>query len=221
MRESDDTLAKVLHFDALDAAETITGQRVENGASAFGLGLGLIHAKARLKEQMLRDRDDVWGGCPLEAYIACIEANGYVRCIEEEFAGHYEDERLFVYAHPDGLLLKFDTYSGKRVNGGSVYYNWRPREGADYWELISSGSFAEPDFKVWTGDHDAREALIFNIGRLRENGDLVAPWVKRPFVWLLHYMDTEVEGYDSDAINADRISRLPEWVQEFIGGEHD
>jgi len=67
---------------------------------------------------------------------------------------------------------------------------------------------------IWSGDHDCREAIKFNISQLKENGTFVKNWIKPPFLWLLHYMDTKVEGYDHEAITMERLKKLPEHVVE-------
>lgn len=83
--------------------------------------------------------------------------------------------------------------------------------------------FRDAQYKrmVWCGDHDAREALVHKITKLEERGSFVPVWSKRPFLWLLHYMDTKEEGYDYNALNAARIAAMPEWVQEMIGPKDD
>ena len=57
---------------------------------------------------------------------------------------------------------------------------------------------------------------MFNLGRLAKHGTFVSPWVERPFLWLLNYMDTKTEGYDYKAINEARIAKLPEHVRTCI-----
>lgn len=72
---------------------------------------------------------------------------------------------------------------------------------------------------IWSGHHDCREALKFNINRLSENGTFVKKWKEQPFLWLLHHEDSKREGYDYKAINEEKIKMLPEDVQELIKGE--
>lgn len=72
---------------------------------------------------------------------------------------------------------------------------------------------------IWSGDHDCREALKFNINRLAENGTFLKKWKEQPFLWLLHYGDTNNKDYDYKAINDSRIKMLPEDVQQMIKGE--
>lgn len=74
-------------------------------------------------------------------------------------------------------------------------------------------------YYIWCGDHDCREALKFNINRMVENGTFLKKWKKKPFMWLLHHMDSKQEGYSYEEINEQRIKMLPEDVQELIKGE--
>ena len=69
---------------------------------------------------------------------------------------------------------------------------------------------------VWSGNHDCREALKFNMTGLAENGRFLKKWIDRPFLWLCHYADTKVEGYSYEAINAEKIAKLPEHVRKAI-----
>lgn len=127
---------------------------------------------------------------------------------------------LFIFAHRDGLLLKFDThhmFDVEHVNGASVYYNWKPNDEKEGWHYVSSGHGSAPG--IWIGDHDAREKLIAKLDGLRKNGSFITPWFERPFLWLLHYDDPKAPGYDYRAINRERIARLPDWVREFVGPE--
>lgn len=74
-------------------------------------------------------------------------------------------------------------------------------------------------FYIWSGDHDCREGLKHNISKMVNNGKFLKKWKKQPFLWLLHYMDTENDNYDYEAINKERIAKLPKDVQELIKGE--
>jgi hypothetical protein len=63
---------------------------------------------------------------------------------------------------------------------------------------------------------DCREAIRYYLGKMRETGTFLPVWENRPFLWLLHYMDTKDEGYDYKAITASRIAQLPEHVRNAI-----
>lgn len=214
----DAELAVVMKIDPLATAEDISGQRVEDGGLGFAFGLAMVHSKSEKMRELLTARNDIWDGMPLLDYLRTIEQNGYERLFEIPFEADGRRETLFFYAHRDGLLLKFDTYAGDRVNSGNVYYCWEPSGETDFW-ITSSGGMIGTDHKIWVGNHDCREALIFNMDRLRAHGRFVTRWPKRPFLWLLHYQDAKVEGYDYEAINTERIAMMPDWVREMIGND--
>lgn len=69
---------------------------------------------------------------------------------------------------------------------------------------------------VWSGDHDAREALRRIIFRLEEHGTFLDKWEFSSFLWLLHYGDTKVTGYNYKTITKERVAMLPDYVREAI-----
>ena len=72
---------------------------------------------------------------------------------------------------------------------------------------------------VWDGDHDCREALILNLTRLEQNGKFI-PWIKPPFVWALHHMDTKDPDYDYAKITLRRMEQCPQYVQDAVNLSH-
>jgi len=209
-------VADALRFDALDTAEKLMGGSIHvDDPLTMAVGIGLMQANAAAKERMLTDRGDTTFSNKLDRYCEIVEAYGFeqVLCLPFE-NDRGEPEQMFVYATRDGLLLRFDTYNALHVNAASVYYNWRYSAYAPKWECTSSGHGTEDG--VWVGNHDAREALLFNMDRLKARGELLSPWIEQPFLWLLHYMDTKSKGYDYNAINGARIAMLPEWVRQMI-----
>jgi hypothetical protein len=215
---SDEQLSALMKLDPLAAAEEMTGQPADSMNLSLAIGLGLAQTKSKKMRELLTKRGDVWDGMPLEAYRSTIEAYGFELAYSSSFAGRNSQEQHLIYAHRRGLLLSMDTSNGDRVNSGHAYYCWKMNPAVDDAHLISSGHFTRADASIWAGDHDVREALIFNMERLAANGVFVSPWPERPYLWLLHYMDTDSEHYDRALINEQRISVMPAWVREMIGG---
>lgn len=213
---SNKELADALNFDALDTAEKLTGGTItKDDPLTMAVGIGLMQANAEAKERMLTERGDTTFSNELDRYQAIIQAYGFELALELPFTGDDDrPERLFVYATRDGLLLKFDTYWNHKINSANVYYNWQYLTEHPGWDLTSSGHVTRD--KVWVGYHDAREALLFKMDRLKANGAMLSPWVEQPFLWLLHYMDTKDKEYDYEAINRERIAMLPDWVRTMI-----
>ena len=216
----------LLMFDPLETAEKLTGVRIDDGRGfdnpAIGLGFLLAQSHGRNKEAVLRGLNDTYHNMELPAYQQVVEKFGFKCVLTDRWrSSHDYDESFFIYAHADGLLLAFDTFAGKRVNGGNVYCNWRSLTD-DAYSCIGSGGWIEGPENGYVGavfdsHHDCREALIHNLNKMRNRGEFVRPWIKRPFLWLLHYDEPKKNGYDYNAINAERISRLPQWVQDFVG----
>lgn len=216
---------RLLAVDPLAEAERITGvsyKDKEHGEGfdnpATALGLILMQTNAVAKDKVLRETGDTVFSNELPRYQTIIEKYGFEKVLEDHWQSTWGPEEIyFIYAHRKGLLLAFDTFDGKRVNGGKVYYNWRPASLDVMCGATSSGGMTKDG--VWVGDHDCREALIHNLTKLDNRGEFVCPWAKRGFLWLLHFDDPKTPGYNYQAITSERVSRLPQWVRDFIGPE--
>ena len=220
------TTDDLLTFDPLTAGEQITGEsyKCDEGTSTLGLMLTMQHTQ--VKNERLMALGDTTLQNDLIRYTDIIESIGFELVLDLPFTtpswnpgAPARNEHYFIYAHRDGLLLSFDTYGETRVNGGNVYYCWKPSV-ENYWGLTSTGNMYVDDQgdEYWGGDHDCREAIKHKLGKLCDNGTFYAQWPKgnRIFIWLLHYWDVRTEGYDYEAINAERIAMLPGWVRTMI-----
>lgn len=243
-----DNLDEMLRFDPLDAAEKITGENHKSSTRTTGLGMLLMMNNNDRKRKALHERGDTCFTEETDNYQRIIQKNGFKKVLELDFitkkgydSQKEQPEKFFVYWHDDGLVLVMDTSNLTTRNSAKVYYNWRPKDYKNI-RVTSSGSFdyedgqpsirydykKEPDPNngrpmFWTGDHDAREAIVHNMDALREHGEFMRPWKKAPFLWFLHHGDTDNRDekgnalYDSKAINAERIALLPDYVRECIG----
>lgn len=209
-----DRIDELLRTDSLQQAEDITGESYKNDDATSALGMLIQMSKGRELDALLREAGDTTFSNELDRYQSIIEGVGFEQALAVPFVSQWNRaENLFVYARRDGLLLVFDTFATDRVNGGHLYYQWRPAID-DFWSVTSSGGMRGD---VWCGYHDCREALLRKIKGLTDNGAFVAPWEHEEFLWLLHHGDTKVEGYDHRAITAERIAMLPEWVRQMLG----
>lgn len=231
-------LDKLLKFDALDTAEKIMGEDYKGGNGVMGLGFLLMQANSRKKEEILMAEGDTLFSNKLDRYLTIVKGIGFEVIYEEAFqtppwneGDAPRNETYFIMARHDGLLLSFDTYGGDSINGGHLYYNWKPHDNVKPYRATSSGGWEFPEGvdrytadmseATWVGSHDCREALVFNITRLEENGNFVTPWIRQPFLWLSHHGDQGQNDYDGNLkhlIDA-RIEQFPEWAKEiFIPG---
>lgn len=219
-------LDELLRFDPLATAEEITGVSYNDESAGKGfdnpsnaLGLLLAHQHSDDKRRILLDAGDTTHGDKLPRYCGIIERFGFELVLEDQWKSSWGHGEIYlIYAHRRGLLLSFDSYGGDGVNSATVRYNWKPCvPWSDALDCTSSGRMVSDE--AWSGDHDAREALIHNLNKLNNRGEFVSPWVERPFLWLLHYDESKVPGYDYRAITESRVARLPDWVRDFIGPE--
>lgn len=223
----------VLKFDAFDTAEKITGKshKADKETELLGLALHIGHSedkKARLKESC-----DTYYGQTLENYLHIVYELGFKPAYSEEIPPKKDEDKLsdayFIYYHPDGIILEFDSYWGmKSVNGGRFFYNWRPNlPKSNNFRVLSSGTYAvyddETNNYIWSGNHDCREAIKYNIEKLREHGTFVTPWVDCPIHWFSHYGD-RVDNDDFLAkgdmyrkLSKPRIEAFSSEVKELFG----
>jgi len=237
---TDKDIINLLGFDAEKTADEITGE--DKASTNLGFIMHLHNSIA--KETALKAVGDTSFNMDWLAYCELIETFGFGLMIEDFSPDGGRSIRIY-YHEKDGLLLSTDSYLGNR-NGARVFYNWKPNikpkeewedpdvaELVNFWEAISSGGFYYPghnrseipdnpldpiwDKVVWAGNHDAREAIEFNLRRLREHGAFIPEWKERPHLWLIGSWEKD----DKDKYNSiieNRIKRLPQWVQDNIKG---
>ena len=213
----DEMMRSLLKYDALHEAEQIRGTSYKDDDETTALGFVLMRRAGDMKAELLKQAGDTMFVNDLSRYLGIVLQFGFMIVYEEPFRGPVSDhdECFYILYHPTfGLLLSFDTYMGSHVNGGKVYYNWQPAN-EEWGRWTSSGHMT--DRGVWVGDHDAREALLFNLRMLRENGRFIVPWIERPFLWLCHHGDREMEPSSDGwakrkAVIDRRFASLPEFV---------
>lgn len=242
-----DFIDKLLKFDPLLQAEKETGKSYKEDEDTNSLGLGMMLMNNEFKARALRDSGDTVFSSKLTDYLEVVVALGF-ECVlkvpfQREADGKKIDNMMFVFWHPDGILLKFDTFSwgagDLTINSSNFYYNWKPSV-ENRWEFTSSGKYHWPeeerkneDFKpeIWVGYHDGREALKHKIEGLRQNGEFLSEWIENPIYSLTHYEDVPRHVRDSwdyktrqDAykkIADERYAQLPEHVRKAIGVEKE
>ena len=233
MTNNNEELETRLAFDALNAAEKITGRSINDGDRPAGeIASMLLQENEDRKRELLLINNDTTFFDTLEHFTAVILDMGFDLALREDFISDSSldgrnkgQESFYIYAHRDGMLLAFDTFWGDKMNGGHLYYNWVPNSVNDRSGAAGIGSFKEHpegvEFDgrrlIWVGDHDCREALRLKVNRLRKHGRFMPKWGKAPFLWLMHHQDIKAKDYDYEALNKARIAKLPEWVQEMIG----
>lgn len=219
-------IRKILNRDGLAEAEQQTGKSYKE--SEFSQLIGFqnhLEATADRELAMLITGDTSFSNVT-ERYLEIATGIGFeiVAKIPFEATDRHttRQEQMFILWN-NGILLYFDTYHGK-VNSGKFYYNWTPKSKDYPRSILSSGSWESSEMNLWSGDHDCREALKFNISELKIYGNILNPWKKKERPWLINYADTEktkeMNFRESSpiykSINEQRISMLPQNVREAI-----
>ena len=221
-----DPIAEALRYDPLDTAEKLTGKNYKDydGTTALGMLLGVQNAER--KETLLRANNDTHNGITYKDAYELALSLGFEDALYLEFEGNaWGDEpnpieQFRIMWHPDGLLLKLESYQRECVNMIKVFFNIdtsaNPNGLWDSGVQYSGGRGNGTNPDVLAGDVDVREGLRWNMEALKKSGTLLSKWSSDPFLWLLHYMDTKDKDYDYKAINAERIALLPQHVREAI-----
>ncbi len=214
-------VAKLMDIDPLGEAELKTGKDYKTDKGTMALGVLELHDRRERLDEMLTMNDDTKWSNEVPEYFRIIKSEGFKRVLEVPFKGREGvDEAMFIFWHPEEyLLLVCDTYGGRHhhINASSFYFNWIPNVKKCVFPPHASGGMGsrtdEQDF-TFVGHYDAREALRYKLWWLRANGSTIK-WKYQPFLWPLHYMDTN-GPYDYDALVAERIAQLPNEVREGI-----
>ena len=223
-KETAERIKDVLSVDPISEFEVRSGKSYKTNSESENLEMmfsAMNHGA--LKAESLRNHGDVCWGMALDEYIKTVVDYGFEQVLCDVFTSdkwNHED-RYFIFWHPKGLLLSFDTWGGKSVNGGKVHYNWKP-ETENRHRYTSSGSYCDG---IWCGDHDCREGLIANMTAMESAGEFLPVWWHCPRLWLLSYADHEtccsgpIHTWTSGEKTAERVSRLPEHVRHAICGQ--
>lgn len=212
---------KLLAADALDMAEKLVGKDEKKVVS---LGLGLQMMIGAEKMVLLKETGDTYFSMLIGEFCAVLIMNGFINVLTFPFMGTgYGDvaaiqEYLYFFWNKDkSILVTFDTFAGKSVNGAKAWFNWLQYEGQRNDMPINGGGWKDSRF---IGESiDAREGFIRYIERMEISGEFLTKWESDPFLWLLHYMDTKDAKYDYKAINKERIKLLPAEVRVAINTE--
>jgi len=218
---------RVQSFDPVRLSEELAG-----GEEDPLLSLALIRMKSEILKKVLAERKDYYWACPISLYLDILNELHFKLVMEIPINN---EDKFYIFSRPDGLLLRFDTYMGKSVNGASLYYNWKPNP--EYWKnndlaLTESGHWKHPDEKpgdrqekprtelIWIGYSDAREGIRGTIEMLEKHGNFFPKWIESPNLWLCHHGDTDQRPNDYAyyrEVNAKRRGMLPKHVKEMIG----
>lgn len=234
-------LDRSLAFDALADAEKITGESYKTDKRTEMLGLGMFFLNNQLKEAMLLEAGDTPFSCEFNKQLAIALHEGFKVVLHDTFISNHKgdngipyNETYMILWNPEGFLMTLESYRETSRNTAKLLYNLDLKEHVankgTTSGITSSGSFVFDTSKatkenrygentyIWSGDHDAREGFRRTLGILRSANPLPI-WKNAPFLWLVNYAESNVDGYDYNAITNERIARLPQDVQDAIKGD--
>lgn len=218
----DGELFKVMSLDPLGEIEDRTGIHHSHpvlGDLATVVSIPLFQAKGAVIEREMRARGDTFPEMTLSDYENALAAEGFELVLTEpvEVHSYSAPSDLLVHAHPAGMLAYVCTYGEDRRPGGmnpNLVLNWRGDTSALPFGFSGTTTKAETtDLRI-----NIDTGLRLRLAALRALGEVVSPWEKQPFIYLLSYK----EGCDRQsfgtykALNAERIAKLPTWVRAFM-----
>jgi hypothetical protein len=212
-----DNLDELLGFDPLQEAEIMTGRSYKHDEATSSLGLLLAIDVNSKKKELLKTNKDSYYGMEFAEFVVLMDSMGF-KSVASGSIPNTEDEWFIDWK--GGILVVYDSFRGS-LNGAKAFFNYLPASDNSYRGGFSGGTAVEgPGGKnVWCGNFDAREGFKHRLDNYRDTGIFMKKWIRQPFLWLLHYGDTKVAGYDFNEINQQRIAMFPAEVQEAICGE--
>lgn len=231
-----DDIDELLAFDPLYTAELVTGE--QNSNASIGLGFMLHRQHTNRKQEVLRAMNDTTFSNTVDYYTSVLDRLGFEKVLHlpisyiNQYYNTPVNDEYFVYAHRNGIILAFDTHQSTNVNSATMYYNIEFTDGLvrEWYNVVSSGSFDTEMHNagrhVWCGTHDAREALVHKFNKLTTIGNPLSKWHKRQWFWLVHYGDKyDSNGndikIDYEGVTAERLKKMPSWVQDMVGENID
>lgn len=152
----------------------------------------------------------------INEYLGILSELGFELILEEAIA--LTKDKLWILWR-QGVLLFTYSYNGNQICNTSVYLNYQKRSNVNSYDILWECSYGGNDTDiglVYDVQKDVRQGLRHFIDTLQKSGTILEQWKVRPFLWLLSYADTKIEGYDYEAINEARIAKFPEHVRNAI-----
>lgn len=131
--EQDDLVAALNRDTVAEVEDMFRDHARELYGSGVRQDLVMLGHAARAnkhKNQLLEQADDTTLSEKLERYHRIIGEMGFEKVLELDFDsdGSRQNEKFYCFWR-NGMLLAHDTFYGN-VNGGNVYFNWKPLPGS-------------------------------------------------------------------------------------------
>jgi hypothetical protein len=154
----------------------------------------------------------------MDEHVNSLHALGFETVLEDDFIGHNVkiNESFLVLWHPDGVLAAVESFDAVYCASSKLYYNVRTSLSMldEYYRYVQNGYLT--DDLVWVGSNDSRDNVESTFNGLSVFGTTLNPWVSRPDLRLVTYVEGQDSNIDSLETTEERISRLPENVRKAI-----
>lgn len=222
----DDRILAAMAIDPLGVAEEMTGKSYKDDEPTMMTGLAIQQAKRKRLDGLLAEANDTYWGVSWGEFTALLEREGFRTVYTEKFMGHgysgTPTEETFIVAWRDGVLVRAETFGGEQINTCEALLNVDMGTEVKFPTRSFSGSLTEHDGRfVYVGHFDGREGLLTKLRRAAREGTILQSWIKRPFLWLLNYSETDAPQYDYKGITARKVAQLPAEVLACMGPEEE
>ena len=216
-------VGEMLRFDGLKEAELITGKSYKEDQETERLGFANAILNSKILTENLIVNEDTNKSSTMEQFIEVNERLGFekiyektTKCTKENYESHLklnEEVTQYYYWHPTKYILSvFEGYdNNQKINSAVMNYAIKEKTGKNLRMAISSGVFDKDH--MWNGSHDTREAMSYKIQKLEEVGEFMK-WTEKHFLWLLTYLEKNVENYNYEKINQEVLNNFPKEVLE-------
>lgn len=213
-------IKKILDFDGLSAAESLTHESYKTDDDTMKLGICLGILNNDLKTKVLEETNDTHMSISVPQACLVWEDLGFQIVLDYIYDGHaHSQEHMYIFWNPEKSILGYmESYNGyARVNNAKIWYNLKFNEDAtqqDRWSVVSTGKTTLDG--VLVGMHDVREGLRSKIETLESVGTFLTEWVDHDiFIWFVSYMDTKRDDWME--IADERLRALPSYILEKTG----
>lgn len=213
---------KLIDFDPLNEAESLTGKSYKEDESTAALGTFLHLEKMKEVQMEMALRDDFHYSISWKDSLRILNELGfeeiYSKSFNRELCGFLYNDCYKIF-WKDGVLLTHESFRNSEVvNRTQFYFNWIPDDGDI--PPRSSGHFFFPherssEGRVWIGNKLIFEGLRNDLQVMESTGEFLETWVESPRLRLIPE-SVEVDFEEGRRLTGEVISELPEKVQKSI-----
>lgn len=120
---------KVLKFDALQAANDLTGGDYKEDAVTQSLGFLLHLSSGKNQDDLMKGNKDSYRGMSFIDYLALVKSLGFMEIYSKPFQYEFGTTKIteqFKVFWRNGILLVVDSWNGK-LNSAKIYFQYKKK----------------------------------------------------------------------------------------------